>query len=393
MIGEDWQRTHKRLLHTLGNLTLTGYNPTLSNKPFAAKREEFVESKLSCNAFFKETTSWDSAVICQRSRELAQLAVKAWPRPAGIQEYRPARGARAAAPKAGRERRRAYWTKLIELLHERQSPWLPLEPVEGAVLNIPLPVADASLSVRFQLQQQRLEVPLRFARKRGRKIFEHLASQRDEIDGHFEVKPLWGAKSDPTISVALDHVSIKDPLDWHGQHEWVADRLNEFRNGLFQRLAALDAQVAELSPARKLYLEYWTSLRQRMELVDSFVTPTKPLPQYWQTFSVGRSEVFLDTIASAQAKLIAVQLVLGGPAAKTRFRQLQKKQIEFEQAIGHPLDWQEAPKKKQSRVRLQLEADPTVHSDWPRQHGWLIEQLNRFHAAFSPAVKQLKAEA
>ena len=204
VLGDDWQRTHKRLLHTLGNLTLTGYNPNLSNKPFAEKRVELVESKLSSNAFFKQMDAWDSAVIRERSRKLAQLAVECWPRPAGIQNYQPAATSRNAMPKAGRERRRAYWTKLIELLHERQSPWLPLDPVEGAVLEMAVPATDVSLSVRFQLQKQRLEIPLRFARRRGRKIFEHLASEREKIDDHFEVKPLWGAKSEPLISVVLD---------------------------------------------------------------------------------------------------------------------------------------------------------------------------------------------
>src|SRR5690606_8808051 len=33
MLGENWQEVQSRYLHTIGNLTLTGYNPELSDRP------------------------------------------------------------------------------------------------------------------------------------------------------------------------------------------------------------------------------------------------------------------------------------------------------------------------------------------------------------------------
>ena len=38
-IGSEWQQVQERLLHTLGNLTLTGYNSEYSDRPFAEKRD------------------------------------------------------------------------------------------------------------------------------------------------------------------------------------------------------------------------------------------------------------------------------------------------------------------------------------------------------------------
>ncbi len=38
-LGTEWERVHETLLHTLGNLTLTGYNSEYSNRPFAEKRD------------------------------------------------------------------------------------------------------------------------------------------------------------------------------------------------------------------------------------------------------------------------------------------------------------------------------------------------------------------
>lgn len=37
MLGEDWQEVHSLYLHTLGNLTITGYNAEMSNKSFGEK--------------------------------------------------------------------------------------------------------------------------------------------------------------------------------------------------------------------------------------------------------------------------------------------------------------------------------------------------------------------
>ena len=78
-LGEDWEITHELLLHTLGNLTLTGYNPELSNHPFPKKREILLESHLELNQYFQEKTTWNREDIEQRSEDLAEICLKIWP--------------------------------------------------------------------------------------------------------------------------------------------------------------------------------------------------------------------------------------------------------------------------------------------------------------------------
>lgn len=38
-LGEDWERIHEQYLHTMANLTLTGYNSQYSNLTFIEKRD------------------------------------------------------------------------------------------------------------------------------------------------------------------------------------------------------------------------------------------------------------------------------------------------------------------------------------------------------------------
>src|SRR5206468_613344 len=47
MLGENADAVHRRWLHTPGNLTLTGYNPELSNSPWSEKREFYAASNVS----------------------------------------------------------------------------------------------------------------------------------------------------------------------------------------------------------------------------------------------------------------------------------------------------------------------------------------------------------
>lgn len=78
-LGEDWETTHQLLLHTLGNLTLTGYNPELSNKPFDKKRDILLESNLQLNEYFKDKINWNKEDIEKRSEDLAEICLKIWP--------------------------------------------------------------------------------------------------------------------------------------------------------------------------------------------------------------------------------------------------------------------------------------------------------------------------
>lgn len=83
-LGENWQEIHKKYLHTLGNLTLTGYNSEYSNKPFQEKQNMeggFKESPLKLNIGLKDLESWNEANIKQRAKDLAKNALKIWTYP------------------------------------------------------------------------------------------------------------------------------------------------------------------------------------------------------------------------------------------------------------------------------------------------------------------------
>jgi uncharacterized protein with ParB-like and HNH nuclease domain/predicted transport protein len=95
-LGPEWQRIQQTWLHTLGNLTLTGYNPELSDRPFLEKRDMqggFADSPLRMNRGLGELDHWTEDAIRQRAKRLASQAVKVWTVPrldtAILDAYRP----------------------------------------------------------------------------------------------------------------------------------------------------------------------------------------------------------------------------------------------------------------------------------------------------------------
>ncbi|MEX0859307.1 MAG: DUF1524 domain-containing protein, partial [Cucumibacter sp.] len=84
-LGPEWQHVQETWLHTFGNLTLTGYNPEYSDRPFVEKRDMtggFKESPLRLNEGLGSLETWNEAAIQARATRLAQQAAKVWAPPA-----------------------------------------------------------------------------------------------------------------------------------------------------------------------------------------------------------------------------------------------------------------------------------------------------------------------
>lgn len=80
-LGESAEETHGRLVHTLGNLTLTGYNPELSNHEYAKKRRYLNDSHLDMNREIARNAAWNAEEILERAEGLADIAMRLWPGP------------------------------------------------------------------------------------------------------------------------------------------------------------------------------------------------------------------------------------------------------------------------------------------------------------------------
>ncbi|WRA94427.1 DUF262 and DUF1524 domain-containing protein [Helicobacter pylori] len=95
-LGENFQAIHDKYLHTIGNLTLTGYNQEYSNKSFQEKRDMekgFKQSPLRLNQSLKDLESFGEEQIKKRANDLADWALKIWTYPKldaeTLEKYKP----------------------------------------------------------------------------------------------------------------------------------------------------------------------------------------------------------------------------------------------------------------------------------------------------------------
>ncbi len=90
-LGPEWQRVQQTWLHTLGNLTLTGYNSEYRDFPFAYKRDQvtdkdgnpigFAHSPLKLNLGLGKVAAWNEDAIKVRADRLSLEAAKVWAAP------------------------------------------------------------------------------------------------------------------------------------------------------------------------------------------------------------------------------------------------------------------------------------------------------------------------
>ncbi|GAA2950353.1 MULTISPECIES: GmrSD restriction endonuclease domain-containing protein [Streptomyces] len=125
--GQSPQELHDLLVHTLGNLTLTGDNSKLSNHPFQRKQQILDSSALRMNLEIASSKRWGKAEILARADQLWERAVKLWPGPVG--------GFRPAAEES------SSWTELRAALVAMPSgTWTAYGDVAELIGSHPVPV-------------------------------------------------------------------------------------------------------------------------------------------------------------------------------------------------------------------------------------------------------------
>ena len=78
---ENFAEVHESMVHTLGNLTLTGYNSELSNSSFGVKRVKLAGSGVAINQEIAKLARWGRPEIRERAARLAERVIDKWPGP------------------------------------------------------------------------------------------------------------------------------------------------------------------------------------------------------------------------------------------------------------------------------------------------------------------------
>lgn len=163
---------------------------------------------------------------------------------------------------------------------------------------------------------------------------------------------------------------VCQPNDWEATVEQAKDAIS----------------AAEGNQSQRLRIRYWTAFREFLHERQSKLRPQKPSMEHWYSFGIGTAKAHTHALLITRSKSVGVELYVPSDDDKAIFRDLMEKKAEIETGIGAPLDWQELPERKGSRVRLLLSADAYNESAWPEQFEWLQRNLERFDQVFRPLL-------
>ena len=82
MLGDDWNNVHESYMHTLGNLTITGYNSELGDKPFEEKKQKLIEKETKIIRLYSDilnTEVWNKETIEHRADRLTEEILRLFP--------------------------------------------------------------------------------------------------------------------------------------------------------------------------------------------------------------------------------------------------------------------------------------------------------------------------
>ncbi len=265
MLGESWKEVHESLLHTVGNLTLTAYNPELSNKAYPAKQTEFAKSHLEMNKHFESAPMWAKDAIEKRTALLAKDLMTIWPRPIGGPEY-------VASPEVpmdteslihdfGMALSKVLSTEFPqgEFAPKKCSSWMRVKgPRRGFWYTFYLDPDERTLAAGIHVTGQRRDEYLAL-------LWDSITwEEQESLEALLGATCSWGLDYHE-MSYYLDEVDLADRDKWPAQHQWILKCFAAFDD-------CLSAKIKDLS--HKDYLPSMTKEMMQSEAAsdDSVIT-------------------------------------------------------------------------------------------------------------------------
>ncbi len=168
-LGTNWKEIHKKYLNTIGNLTLTGYNSEMSDRPFMEKMNMdggFKQSAFRLNSYVVLQTNWAEQQIQERAKELCAKAEKVWPYPVmTAAELAPYQVEEKSAPKYSLETYdiNAFTRVLFETLDKRIMNLSPGITREYKKLYIAYKFDTNFTDIVVQKQRLRISVNMKYS--------------------------------------------------------------------------------------------------------------------------------------------------------------------------------------------------------------------------------------
>ena len=360
-LGANAAEIHSTWVHRLANLTLTGYNPNLSNKPFVEKRDAeeggYKASGLKMNQRISGKESWGLPELEERNAELMTLAKKIWSYPQT--KFVPA------------EREFDSCT-----LDDENAELTGRDIVKYSYQNVEQPVtswADMFEHVIKFLHQKDKSIlsGLAYSTSTSTDLVNYVSSTEDglrsalKIDDNIFVERNTSTAMKISILRRLFVLYDADPMDL-----------------VFFLKDTESEKVAEAGrhDVRRRYWTYALPIIQKQHMHRGTFSNCSPTTSNTVSGFFGISGVYVSCVANYDFARIDFNIAKGDAAQnKALFDILYSHKAEIEAELGISLVWERADDYKASWISYHLrDVSITKEADWPR--------MAKFHAEWSDKI-------
>ena len=136
-------------------------------------------------------------------------------------------------------------------------------------------------------------------------------------------------------------------------------------------------------------IKYWTGLCKHLDRRDSCLQRPTANASHYRDLQIGMKGFSLRARQTIKHKEISASLVMRGANAIGHFYALRVQEEEIEKDFGDKLEWWARAKSEKRVAFRNQDADPTDEKDWPNQHEWLVDMLERLYGVFHPRLEKL----
>ncbi|MDQ0239524.1 DUF4268 domain-containing protein [Arthrobacter bambusae] len=354
----DIDYEHERVVHTLGNLTLSGYNSELSNKPFDEKRKMLAKSGVSMNQAIAAHPTWGVDEISARSAELAEKIIELWPGPdegmIAVGDESSALRSHVAAIVA--EIPAGRWTSYGDVAIVAGT-WA--QPLAAIIANFPMANAwrvlqsGGTISPGFRWTEPgRVDDPRVVLKEEG---------LRFDAKGH----------ADPGQFIGAEELAEAAGLDVDG--DAVAARRKKNKP---------QARAGTAVSVKAAQLEFFERVRDYGLLnAPNINTWRKPFPQHWYDVSIGDSRGQISLQVNSQKKLATTLFWISND--KGLYSKLLAQREAIEADLGFVLEWDDKPERKASKLVISRPGDFLDETQSQELVEWLVTTGDMFARVLS----------
>ena len=376
-LGPNAEEIHATWLHRLANLTLTGYNPNLSNNPFIEKRDADVggyrASGLRMNQKIAMKDSWGLPELEERNADLLAYARKIWSYPT---------------------------TKFVPAEKEFDSCTLDDENVDLTGRDI-VKYSYQNIEQPVTSWADMLEHVIKYLHQRDKSVLSGLAYSQSST-------------TDLITYISTDPEKLRSAIKVDEEIYFEKGTSTSLKLSILRRLFALyeidpmdlvfylrDAESDKVSDEgryelRKRYWTYALPFIQKAHSHRGSFSNVNPVTSNWIAGSFGIGGFSINCIANYDEARIDFWMSSGDVEKnKHGFDLLFAHKDEIEAQLGTTeLNWDRANENKASWITYSLKGvSITNETDWPRMAKFHAEWSAKIADAMIPYLTELSSDA